>query len=100
MPAAISAKLFSDRPRRVALQYDTTLGLRELRTEMLKHIAQVEGVATSELGYTADQILITTGSQQALYLVGDVLVDPGDIVIAANPATSSIPARLGRSRPT
>ena len=29
---------------------------------------------------------MTTGSQQSLYLVGDVLLDPGDIVIAASPS--------------
>ncbi len=85
--ATISQRLFSDQSRaRAALQYDTTLGLRDLRGQLLKHIAEVEGIPTSQLGYAADQILITTGSQQALYLVGDVLLNPGDIVIAANPS--------------
>jgi 2-aminoadipate transaminase len=85
--AAITHKLFSDgAAARAALQYDTTLGLADLRRELHAHIAQLEGVNTSHLGYTPDQILITTGSQQALYLVGDVLLDPGDLVIAANPS--------------
>jgi len=85
--AAITRKLFSDAAvARAALQYDTTLGLADLRRELHAHIAQLEDVSTSNLAYTPDQILVTTGSQQVLYLVGDVLVDPGDIVIAANPS--------------
>jgi 2-aminoadipate transaminase len=38
------------------------------------------------MSLTPDQIVVTTGSQQALYLIGDCLVDPGDIVIAAAPS--------------
>jgi 2-aminoadipate transaminase len=38
------------------------------------------------VGLTENDFVVTTGSQQALYLIGDVLVDPGDIVIAANPS--------------
>jgi len=37
------------------------------------------------MSLTADSMLVTTGSQQALYLIGDCLIDPGDIVIAAAP---------------
>ena len=38
------------------------------------------------MGLADEDIVVTTGSQQALYLIGDVLIDPGDIVIAANPS--------------
>ncbi|MEO6435305.1 MAG: PLP-dependent aminotransferase family protein [Tepidisphaeraceae bacterium] len=38
------------------------------------------------MGLTPADFVITTGSQQALYLIADVLIDPGDIVIAANPS--------------
>jgi 2-aminoadipate transaminase len=38
------------------------------------------------MGLSADDILVSTGSQQALYIVADVLLDPGDIVITANPS--------------
>ena len=83
----ITHRIFSDKSRgRVALQYDTTQGLTELRRETLRHIEQMEGVAASTLSLTADSILVTTGSQQALYLIGDCLIDPGDIVIAAAPS--------------
>ncbi|MDB5300227.1 MAG: PLP-dependent aminotransferase family protein [Phycisphaerales bacterium] len=85
--AQITRELFADRARgRAALQYDTTAGLRDLRRELLAHMARLEGVDAGTLGFTAEQIVLTTGSQQALYLVGDALVDPGDIVIAANPS--------------
>jgi 2-aminoadipate transaminase len=35
---------------------------------------------------TPDSVIVTTGSQQALYLIGDALIDPGDIVIAEAPS--------------
>jgi 2-aminoadipate transaminase len=37
------------------------------------------------LSVTVDQILITTGSQQALDMLGKVLIDPGDRVIVEDP---------------
>ena len=83
----ITRRLFADHGRaRKALQYDTTLGLAPLREAALAHIAGLEGVSASAMGLTADDILITTGSQQALYLIADVLLDPGDIVITTNPS--------------
>src|SRR5882762_7235658 len=85
--AAITQKIFADRPRaQTALQYDTTLGLRPLRHQLLAHLEKLEGKPASSMSLTADDIVLTTGSQQTLYLVGDSLIDPGDIVIAANPS--------------
>lgn len=83
----ITHRIFSDLARgRATLQYDTTLGLSELRREALKHIEELEGLDASAMGLTADHVVLTTGSQQSLYLVSDVLLDPGDIVIAGNPS--------------
>src|SRR6266581_3513268 len=85
--AAITQKIFADRPRaQAALQYDTTLGLKPLRHELLAHLEKLEGKPASAMSITAEDIVLTTGSQQTLYLVGDCLIDPGDIVIAANPS--------------
>jgi 2-aminoadipate transaminase len=85
--AAITQKIFADRPRaQTALQYDTTLGLKPLRHQLLAHLEKLEGKPASAMSITADDIVLTTGSQQTLYLVGDCLIDPGDIVIAANPS--------------
>jgi 2-aminoadipate transaminase len=84
---AITQRLFSDKSvGRVALQYDTTQGLAELRREALRHVERMEGRPASSMSLTSDSMLVTTGSQQALYLIGDCLIDPGDIVIAAAPS--------------
>jgi len=83
----ITRTILSDGARgRAALQYDTTLGLADLRKHALKHLEALEGKPASAMSLTPADIVITTGSQQALYLVGETLVDPGDIVIAANPS--------------
>src|SRR5258706_12042042 len=85
--AAITQKIFADRARaQTTLQYDTTLGLKPLRHQLLAHLEKLEGKPASSMSLTADDLILTTGSQQTLYLVGDCLIDPGDIVIAANPS--------------
>ncbi len=85
--AAASKAILSDvRRGRAALQYATTNGLGELRELALKHLEELEGKPASTMRLSADDFVITNGSQQALYLIGDVLIDPGDIVIAANPS--------------
>src|SRR3954468_14764671 len=85
--AAITRKIFADRPRaQAALQYDTTLGLKPLRSQLLAHLEKLEGKTAQSMSLSADDLILTTGSQQTLYLVGDCLIDPGDIVIAANPS--------------
>ena len=83
----IADHLLADESRaREALQYGTTPGLNRLRERCLAHIEQVEGKSRSDMSLTPDDLIVTTGSQQALYLVAETLVDPGDIVIAAAPS--------------
>ena len=85
--ARLTATILSDPVRaRRALQYGTTLGLRALREKLLAHICALESKPASAMGLSADHILLSTGSQQSLYIIADVLVDPGDIVITANPS--------------
>src|SRR5258707_9858078 len=68
--AKITHDIFADTARgRAALQYDTTLGLAELRRTALDHMASLEKISASAMSLTADHLVITTGSQQALYLV-------------------------------
>ncbi|WP_327132465.1 PLP-dependent aminotransferase family protein [Streptomyces sp. NBC_01343] len=62
-----------------ALQYSTTEGAPELR-EAVAARASARGLATG-----ADDVLITTGSQQALALIAATLVEPGDAVLVENP---------------
>ena len=52
-----------------ALQYGNTGGLNELRTEIKKLIKGTENIDSEEKG-----IIVTSGSQQALYSMG-ILVD-------------------------
>ena len=62
-----------------ALQYSTTEGYRPLR-EMLARITARSGVQA-----TADNILITSGSQQALDFMGRVFINEGDYIVAESP---------------
>ncbi len=62
-----------------ALQYCTTEGHPALR-QWIADRYRAAGVTVAP-----EQILITTGSQQALDLIGKVLVDPGDRVIVEDP---------------
>ena len=62
-----------------ALQYGATEGYRSLRELVAERISRV-GVPA-----TADNVLITTGSQQALDLLGKTLVDSGDRVLVESP---------------
>lgn len=90
--------LLSDRERAVeALQYGTTIGFAPLREELARRLAE------RGLGDIAgpDDILITTGSQELLYLATEVLVNPGDIVLVENPTyfafTSVLKGALARA---
>jgi 2-aminoadipate transaminase len=70
---------------RRALQYGTTQGDARLRELAVAHLEQLEGCSAAELGVDPSHVVITTGSQQLLQLVSDVLVDPGDIVLLGAP---------------
>lgn len=85
--SAITQRIFSDTAHaRRALQYGTTIGLRPLREQLLAHLARLDNKTPHDLGLTYHNLLLSTGSQQALYIIADVLLDPGDIVITANPS--------------
>lgn len=62
-----------------ALQYSTTEGYRPLREMIARH--------TRRYGVTVgpDNIVITTGSQQALDLIGKVFLNPGDRIVVERP---------------
>jgi 2-aminoadipate transaminase len=67
-----------------ALQYGTTEGEAELRQELVKLMAEVEGEPFARR--SIDEVLITTASQQALDLCGRIFISPGDSVIVGLPA--------------
>ena len=63
-----------------ALQYSTTEGFPPLREAISGRMNSVFGT-----GVTADEILVTSGSQQGLDLVGKVLLEKGDVVLCESP---------------
>ncbi len=72
-----------------ALQYGSTAGLPGLRRITASRLhaqdaATGEGCA-DERAYTSDAVVITHGSQQLLYLLCEVLCDPGDVVLVEDP---------------
>jgi 2-aminoadipate transaminase len=82
---AAAAMLESAASGRAALQYGTTPGYVRLRRLILDHFARLENCPADRLGVPLEQVLLTTGSQQLLSLVCEVLFDPGDICLAAGP---------------
>ncbi len=83
---AAAAVLAQPDAARAALQYGTTRGHAPLREKVLNHVCAADGVRPSELNLSSEEVVITTGSQQLLYLLGEVLLDPGDIVITEAPS--------------
>ncbi len=63
-----------------ALQYGATEGFNPLREQLAQFMAS-KGVQ----GLSPDQLIVTTGSQQALDLLGKTLIGPGDKVIVEGP---------------
>lgn len=62
-----------------ALQYSTTEGYGPLREFIVQHMARYGITAAPE------NVLITSGSQQALDLIGKILINPGDQILTEQP---------------
>lgn len=78
MKAAVD-KVFEEHGQE-AMQYGAAKGVTALREVIQQHVKEKENV-DSEL----DNVLVTTGSEQALDLVGKAFVDPGDTVLVEQP---------------
>ncbi len=63
-----------------ALQYSTTEGYTPLRELLVRQMARY-GIKVG-----IDNIVITSGSQQALDLIGKLLINPGDRILTENPS--------------
>ncbi|HEX4119285.1 MAG TPA: PLP-dependent aminotransferase family protein [Verrucomicrobiae bacterium] len=74
-----------------ALQYSATEGLPELRDWLARRYSN-RGIRVQR-----ENVLITTGGQQALDLIGRILLDSGDRVIVENPTYLAL---LSAWRPT
>lgn len=62
-----------------ALQYSTTEGYLPLR-EMICRLSEPSGIHI-----TPENVMITSGSQQALDLIGKIFIDPGDKILVEAP---------------
>lgn len=80
---AIETVLADEGRARSALQYGTNAGYLPLREAVLARLLAADG----QDGHrpTVDQVILTAGSNQLLHLVGEVLLDPGDIVLCSAP---------------
>ncbi|MBB1128944.1 aminotransferase-like domain-containing protein [Limosilactobacillus balticus] len=78
MKAAVD-KVFEEHGQE-AMQYGAAKGVTVLREVIQQHVTEKENV-DSEL----KNVLVTTGSEQALDLVGKAFVDPGDTVLVEQP---------------
>ncbi len=64
----------------VALQYGSGQGYEPLR-EQITQVMALEGIHAHP-----DDVVVTTGSQQALDLVTKIFIDPGDVIVAEAPS--------------
>ena len=64
----------------MAMQYGSGQGVPALREQILEIMA-LEGISAS-----VDDVVVTTGSQQALDLVTKLFIDPGDVILAEAPS--------------
>ena len=63
-----------------ALQYSPTLGVMPFREAVADFVRQ-KGVKVLD----SDRVAVTTGSQEAIYLLGMTLISPGDAIIVESP---------------
>lgn len=85
-PAAFPVDAFADcaevlrRDGRAVLQYSASEGYPPLREVLLEQMS-------ARLGYPVrpEELLITSGSQQVVDLLGRALLDPGDVVVVEAP---------------
>lgn len=77
--------LRSPKSGRAALQYGTTAGDPLLRRLTAARVRAADGAPARSRRYAPERTIITSGSQQLLYMVTEALCDPGDIVLVEDP---------------
>lgn len=63
----------------MALQYSATEGYLPLREMIVRHSVRYG------IKITPENVLITSGSQQALDILGKILINPGDLILVESP---------------
>ena len=76
----IAEKIFRERALQ-SLQYSVTEGYGPLREITAKRLHDVFGIDTEQ-----NDVIITTGGQQGLYMTPEVLINRGDTVIVESPS--------------
>ena len=84
--AALSALADGERAR-AALQYGTTAGDATLRAQVRQRVLDQDRAGGVEwaVAPSVDQVVLTAGSNQLLYLLAEALLDPGDIILCDAP---------------
>lgn len=90
--AAVDAVMQEAGP--TALQYGTTDGWAKLREQIADRIHTKNGIDC-----TANDILLTAGSQQGLDFCGRIFVNPGDIILMESPSYLGAINAFNTSRP-
>jgi len=67
-------------------QYGQTAGWPRLRKVLAERLVKKDKLNCISGAEDWEKVLITTGSQQAIYLALDILINPGDIVVTPSPA--------------
>lgn len=83
---AVGSLLADPLEGRRALQYGTTRGDLHLRQRLLRLVESQDGADAGAYERALDRLVVTSGSQQLLYLLAEVLLDPGDIVLVESPS--------------
>lgn len=76
--AEASRKVLQEQGTR-ALQYSTTEGYQPLREFIVERMSRY-GIPAN-----VDNVLLTSGSQQALDMIGKILINPGDMILTEEP---------------
>ncbi|MCH2370426.1 MAG: PLP-dependent aminotransferase family protein [Pirellulales bacterium] len=74
---------------KVALQYGSNLGDEQLRSQILRQAIEMNQTAAATLvdyNLGLEQVFITPGSNQLLFLLADTLLNPDDIILCASPS--------------
>ncbi len=87
LPAGAVAEVVKDLTLRSGppehLQYGSNQGRPGLREEVARRLAKADGAGADSV--RRDEVIVTTGSQQALALACEVLCDPGDVIFVERP---------------
>ncbi len=77
----VSMNRIADKYGAKIYQYSTTMGLDSLRQYIVDRYKRIWG-----MNITIDNVIITTGSQQALDLLGKIFINEGDNVMVEKPS--------------